>query len=93
MKLNTSQKTLLRIIGLQMVGYIMLEVIAAFLLYAGILPSFLDTTFDGDIIVKINTAYLMMVGLVAVLISGMWTAILVEFGFVEFKKISFKLKW
>ncbi len=89
MKLSTSQKTLLKIIELQMVGYIVLEVLAALLLYAGILPSFLATSFGGDVIVKINTAYIMIVGLVAVLISGLWTAILVEFDFVEFKKI----KW
>jgi len=88
MKINASQKTLMRIIGLQMIGYILLEVVAALLIYTGVLPGMLDASFGGNVVVKINTAYLMMVGLVAVLVSGLWTAILVEFEFIEFKNMN-----
>jgi hypothetical protein len=91
MKVNTSQKTLMRIIGLQMIGYIILEVIAALLIYFGLLPGMLTTSFGGNAIVKINTAYIMIVGLVSVLISGLWTAMLVESELIEFKNINFSI--
>lgn len=81
---------LIKMVGLQMTGYIVLEVITAALLYLGVIPMMLDASFNGNITVKINTAYIMMVGLVAVLVSGLWTAILVEFGFIEFTETKAK---
>ena len=91
MKLTPSQKMLIKMVGLQMTGYIVLEVITAILLYLGVIPMMLDASFGGDISVKINTAYIMMIGLVAVLVSSIWTAILVEYGFIEFTETKTKV--
>ncbi len=90
MKLHAAQESLLRIIGLQMVGYIMLEVAVALLVSVGILPPTLTTAIDGNVIVQINTAWVMIVCLVAVLIASFWSAVLIEYEFVTPEHKRFK---
>ncbi len=90
MELHAAQESLLRIVGLQMVGYVVLEVIFAFLVFAGILPPTLTTAIDGNVIVQINTGWIMICGLVAVLLASFWSAVLIEFEFVKPEHKRFK---
>ena len=69
----------------------MLEAIVWVLLVVGLLPPTLVLKNMGSVVIQINTAYLVVAGLVAVLVAAFWLAILSEvFGFVEIKKVKFK---
>ena len=85
MKLTEAQHNLVELVKMQMAGYVVLEIIVGLLIAAGIIPPLLDTAISGDIVVKINTMYIMIGGLLAVLVSAFWSAILVEYEFFELK--------
>jgi hypothetical protein len=87
MKLTEAQHNLVELVKMQMAGYVVLEIIVGLLIAAGMIPPLLDTAIAGGIVVKINTAFIMIGALLAVLVSAFWSAVLVEYGFFELKSL------
>ncbi len=84
------QLILAKLVGLQMLGFIVLEVLFGLLVLIGVLPPTLILQQEGVIVADINTGYILIAGLMSVLVSGFWVALLVEvFDLSELKK--FKL--
>ena len=80
------------LIALQMAGFIVLEIIIWILLAIGVMPPTLILKRAGDIIIQVNSGYLVIAGLMSVLVAGFWLALLAEvFGFVEIHKVKLKI--
>lgn len=85
-------ENLAMLVSLQMLGFIVLEVVAWLLVAAGVLPPVLTLKNMGTLILQVNTAYIVIAGLLSVLVAGFWLALLTEaFGIVEIKEIKVKL--
>jgi len=79
------------LVAIQMAGFVVLELIIWLLLLLGIMPPTLVLKNMGAVVIQINSAYLVIAGLVSVLVAGFWVALLSEvFGLIEIKKIKFK---
>ena len=85
--MEKDMKSLLKLTGLQMVGLIVIEVIIWMLIVVGLVPSHLIMTTIGVFEFKINTIYIVLVGVVAVLISAFWLALLVQYKVVKLKEV------
>lgn len=74
-----------------MLGFIVFEVIVWILISIGIMPPLLTLRYAGELIIQINSAYLVITGLTSVLIAGFWLAILAEvFDLIEINKVKLK---
>jgi len=91
----TSQKNvenLALLTAIQMLGFIVLEVIVWLLVVIGVLPPLLMLKIQGDVLIQINTAYIVIAGLTCLLVAGFWLALLTEvLGIVELSKVKIKL--
>ena len=72
------QLLLAKLVGLQMSGYIVVEVLFGVLISLGLLPTTLSFHQQGVVVAEISTVYVVVIGLVAVLFAGFWVALLVE---------------
>lgn len=72
------QILLAKLVGLQMSGYILVEILFGILVAFGVLPAFLSFQREGVIVAEVSTVYVVIIGLVAVLLAGFWVALLVE---------------
>jgi len=89
--MEKDMKNLLKLTGLQMAGLIILEFIIWVLIMVGVIPSHLIMTTIGVFQFRINTIYLVLVGVVAVLISAFWLALLVQYKIVRLKEVKMGL--
>ncbi len=79
------------LVALQTAGFVVLEAIVWLLLELGIMPPTLILRNMGEMVIEINSAYLVIAGLFAVLVAGFWIALLSEvFGLVEIREIKVK---
>jgi len=81
---------LARLTAVEMIGFIALELILWVLVLADIIPPSIVIKRVGLLEISMNTGYLIIVGLVAVLVASFWLAILVQFGMIKLEKIEFK---
>jgi len=80
------------LIAIQMAGFVVLEIVVWVLLLLGIIPPTLVLKNMGDVVIQINSSYLVVAGLISILVAGFWVALLSEvFGLIEIKKIKLKL--
>ena len=89
---KSSLENLALLTALQMLGFIILEVIVWILLTLGVIPPMLMLQSGETFIFQINTAYIVIAGLMVILVSGFWLAVLTELlGVVEIKDMDIKL--
>ena len=81
---------LARLTAVEMIGFIALELILWVLVLADIIPPSIVIKRVGLLEISMNTGYLIIVGLVAVLVASFWLAILVQFGMIKLEKIEFE---
>lgn len=80
---------LARLTAVEMIGFIVLELILWVLVLANIIPPSIVIKRVGLLEISMNTGYLIIVGLIAVLVASFWLAILVQFGMIKLEKIEF----
>ena len=83
--------SLLRLTAAEMVGFILLEVVMWLLVVANFIPPTLVIKRVGLIELSMNTGYLVLIGLVAVLVASFWLAILVQTGIVKLEEVDFEI--
>ena len=87
-----SVENLIYLIGIQMIGFVVLEVIVWLLIAVGIIPPMLVLKYENGLLLQINAAYIVIAGLMSLLVAGFWLAILTEvFGIIEVSKVKLKL--
>ncbi len=78
---------LAKLVMLELVGFIIIEVLAGVLLMLNILPQFLAVKSVSTGIIEIHTGFILVVSLIVLLTSALEIAILVELaGILEVKK-------
>lgn len=82
---------LARLTAVEMIGFIALELILWVLVLADIIPPSIVIKRVGLLEISMNTGYLIIVGLIAVLVASFWLAILVQFDMIRLEKIEFEL--
>ena len=80
---------LARLTAVQMIGFIVLELLLWLFVLADIIPASIVIKRVGLLEISMNTGYLVVVGLIAVLVASFWIAILVQFGIVKLEKVDF----
>lgn len=80
---------LARLTAVEMIGFIALELILWVMVLADLIPPSIVIKRVGLLEISMNTGYLIIVGLVAVLVASFWLAILVQFGMIKLEKIEF----
>ncbi len=89
---KSSAENLAVLVALQMAGIIVLEVLLWFCVLIGVIPPSLGVVSDGEVLLQINTGFIVIMGLIFVLVAGFWLAILTEvFNIIEITKIKLKL--
>lgn len=89
--MKKSAENLALLVAVQMLGFIVLEVIVWLLVSIGWFPPQLILSNSGGVVLQINSAYLIIAGLMSLLVAGFWLAILTEvFGIVEVGRIKLK---
>jgi hypothetical protein len=83
--------SLVRLTAAEMVGFIVLEVIMWLLVVANFIPPTLVIKRVGLIELSMNTGYLVLIGLIAVLVASFWLAILVQLGIVKLEEVDFEI--
>lgn len=81
---------LARLTAVQMIGFIVLELVLWLFVLADIIPPSIVIKRVGLLEISMNTGYLVIVGLVAMLVASFWIAILVQFDIVKLEKIDFQ---
>ncbi len=82
---------LAKLTAVEMVGFIALELVLWVLVLADIIPPSIVIKRVGLLEISMNTGYLIIVGLVAVLVASFWLAILVQFDMIRLEKMEFRL--
>ena len=82
---------LAKLTAVEMIGFIVLELILWLLVIADLIPHSIIIKKVGLLEISMNTGYFVVVGLVAVLVASFWIAILVQFGIIKIENIDFKL--
>lgn len=91
-KPNSDQfMNLLRLTAAEMIGFIFLEVVIWLLIVVNMIPATIVIKRIGLLEISMNTGYLVLIGLVAVLVASFWLAILVQAGIVKMEEIDFKI--
>jgi len=83
--------SLARLTALEIVGFIAFELLLWTLVLIEIVPASIVIKRVGMIEISMNTGYLAIVGLVAVLVASFWLALLVQLGMVKLEAIDFEL--
>ncbi|MCK4327182.1 MAG: hypothetical protein KAW41_01760 [Candidatus Diapherotrites archaeon] len=82
---------LARITAVEILGFIIFEVVLWLLVLVNVVPASIVIKRVGMIEISMNTGYLAIVGLVAVLVASFWLAILVQMGIVRLEQVDFEL--
>lgn len=83
-------QNLANLTALQLAGFIVLEVIMWALIALNIVPPTLVLKQIGVVTISINTAFIVVVGLVSVLIAAFWLAVLVEFDLIKMGNVNIR---
>ena len=90
-KTPNQMANLAKLTALQMLGFVVFEIILCILVAVEIVPSAIVIKRIGLLEISMNTGYLVLVGLVSVLVASFWLAILVQFKLVKLEEIEIKL--
>ncbi|MCD6522999.1 MAG: hypothetical protein J7K68_04570 [Candidatus Diapherotrites archaeon] len=93
MKRKSDIINLAKLTAIQIGVFIIFEVIVFLLIAIGVVPASLMLTTMGVLTLRISTVYLVLAGLVIVLVSAFWLAILVHYNIVEVKDIDLGFRW
>ena len=83
--------SLARLTAVEIIGFIIFEVALWVLVLANFVPASIVIKRVDMIEISMNTGYLAIVGLVAVLVASFWLAILVQVGIVKLEKVDFDI--
>ena len=88
---KSSHENLALLIALQMLGFIVLEVMVWVLVAIGVLPPLLTLSHAGGVVIQVNSAYIVIAGLMSILVAGFWLALLAEvFDLIEINDVKIK---
>ncbi|MFC2175262.1 hypothetical protein ACFLQ2_05385, partial [archaeon] len=83
--------SLARLTAVEILGFIIFEILLWLLVLVNIVPASVVIKRVGMVEISMNTGYLAIVGLVAVLVASFWLALLVQLGIVTLEKVDFEL--
>lgn len=83
-----STENLVLLTILEMIGIILLEVVLWMFVLIGFFPPTVAVVSEGEILLQINTDFIVIAGLMFVLVASFWLALLAEvFGIIEITQI------
>lgn len=89
---NSDIANLLTLTAIQLAGFVVLELIVFLLISLGVIPPTLVVTQNTLFMIEVNTAYMVVICLLAVLVASLWLAVLVEFtDLVQIKEVKIRL--